>query len=82
VKSVDGNNLTLSTAQDVTEVRLSDSTQIEKQAEGSLADLQPGTRIIVIGEEDSDGVIDAVRVTILGANVGPFEMPAPQESAP
>jgi hypothetical protein len=55
VKSVDGNVLTLSTAQDVTTVNLSDSTQIQKTASGTTADLQPGMRVMVTGETDSDG---------------------------
>lgn len=73
VKSVDGNVLTISTAQDVTTVNLSDSTQIEKSGNGSTADLQPGTRVTVSGQTDSNGSITANRITIL--NTDPANLP-------
>ena len=66
VKSVDGNVLTLSTAENVTTVNLSDSTQIEKTVTGAISDLQPGMRVMVIGEKDSNGNITASRISILG----------------
>ena len=73
VKSIDGNVLTISTAQDVTTVNLSDSTQIEKSDTGSTADLQPGTRVTVSGQTDSSGSITANRITIL--NTDPANLP-------
>jgi Domain of unknown function (DUF5666) len=66
VKTVDGYVLTLSTAQNVTTVNLSDSTQIEKTVTGAISDLQPGMRVMVIGEKDSNGNITANRISILG----------------
>ena len=42
IKSIEGNVLTLSTAQNVTTVNLSDSTQIEKTGPGTISDLTPG----------------------------------------
>ena len=41
VKAIDGDTMTLSTAQDVTTVNLSDTTQIEKTVSGSVSDLTP-----------------------------------------
>ena len=69
VKAIDGNVITLSTAQDVITVNLSDSTQIEKTASGDLSDLQPGTRVIVSGQADSSGNISASRIQILNGNL-------------
>ena len=78
VKSIEGNVLTISTPQDVTTVNLSDSTRIEKPAEGTLADLQPGVRVVVNGERDAQGNMTASSITILNVNFGPPDVtPAP-----
>lgn len=78
VKSVAGNTLQISTAQDVTTAQLSDATQIEKTVIGTPADLQPGTRVVVTGERDSDGNITASRITILNGELpGPGGKAAP-----
>ncbi len=65
VKSVDGNILTLSTAQNETKVTLSDTTRIEKSVQGALSDLQPGMQVMVTGQRDANGNITAVQVLIL-----------------
>ena len=68
VKSIDGNVMTISTAQDVTTVNLSEDTQIEMTVSGEIADLQAGMRVMVVGETDDDGVIDASQISILSEN--------------
>ncbi len=65
VKSINGDVLTISTAQNVTTVNLSASTQIEKAGPGTTADLQPGERVLVTGQRDSSGNIAATQVLIL-----------------
>ena len=65
VKSIDGDVLTLSTAQNVTTVTLSDSTTVMKTVEGTTSDLQPGMRVMVAGEPDSKGNLTASQITIL-----------------
>lgn len=70
VKSVAGDVLTLSTAQDVATVKLSDTTTIEKTVNGAISDLQPGMRVMVVGEKDSSGNIIAARISILSDNPG------------
>ena len=65
VKSIEGNVLTLSTAQNVTTVNLSNSTVIEKSVQGSTSDLQPGERVLVAGQRDAQGNITAAQITIL-----------------
>jgi hypothetical protein len=82
VKSIDGNVLTLSTAQDVTTVNLSDATVIQKTGTGSTQDLQPGLRITVSGQKDSDGNIIAEQITILNANSADPAYPAPAGATP
>jgi hypothetical protein len=74
VKTIDGNVLTISTAQDVATVNLSDTTQIEKSENGSTADIQPGMRVTVSGQTDSNGNITASRITIL--NTDPANFPS------
>ena len=76
VKTIEGNVMTVSTAQDVTTVNLSADTQIEKSGEGALADLQPGMRVLVTGERDSAGNIAASRITILNNDFSGLDQPA------
>jgi hypothetical protein len=65
VKSIAGNVLTLSTAQNVTTVNLTDTTKIMKSVEGATSDLQPGMRVMVAGERDSNGNITASQITVV-----------------
>jgi hypothetical protein len=65
VKTITGNVLTLSTAQNVTTVNLSASTQIEKAAPGTTTDLTTGERVLVTGTRDSSGNIAATQILIL-----------------
>jgi hypothetical protein len=76
VKSVEGNVLTLSTAQNTTTVNLTDTTRIEKATPAATTDLQPGERVIVTGQRDSNGNITASQVLILESN------PPSAETAP
>ena len=66
VKSVEGDTLTVSTAQDVTAVVLTETTTISKQVPGDRSDLQPGWQVTVRGERDSKGVVTAVTIQVLG----------------
>jgi hypothetical protein len=70
VKSINGNTLSLSTAQNVTNVTLSDSTVILKSDPGTVADLKVGDRVLVTGERDSSGNITASQIEVLPAGVG------------
>jgi hypothetical protein len=82
VKSIAGSVMTLSTAQNVTTVNLSDSTQIQKTVSGTTQDLQPGTRVMVTGEKANDGGIAADRITILDSNAPVFNGPPPGDVQP
>jgi hypothetical protein len=74
VKAIDGNVMTLSTAQDVTTVNLTSDTKIRMTVDGSRADLTPGLRIMVSGESDGDGAIIADQITILDSSfTGPSD---------
>jgi len=78
VKSIEENTLTLSTAQDVKTVNLSDSTKIVKSVEGTTEDLLPGVRVMVTGETDEDGNITANQITIVSNEA----FAAPANTAP
>ena len=64
VKSISGNTVQLSTATDVLTVKLTDQTQIQKQASGVVSDIQPGERLTVQGTRNSDGTFTAQSVQI------------------
>ncbi len=66
VKSVNGNELEISTATAVTKVKLTDKTQIEKTVAGTAADIKAGERIVVQGAKAADGALEA-SVVQLGA---------------
>ena len=67
VKSFDGTTLQVSTARDVTTVHFDDSTRIEMGTTAQATDLQPGARVIIIGQRDSSGVLTASEVLIISA---------------
>jgi hypothetical protein len=81
VKTIEGNVMTLSTAQDVTTVNLTDDTEIKMTVAGTSTDLTPGMRIMVNGENDGEGSITANQITILDSDPAGssdvFESPYP-----
>jgi hypothetical protein len=64
VKSINGNNLEISTATDVTKVKLTDKTQIQKTVSGAPSDLTTGERVVVQGAKGADGVIEATSIQL------------------
>jgi hypothetical protein len=66
VKQVDGNTIQLSTATAVVTVKISDQTQIQKMASGTVSDIQVGERLTVQGTKGADGVFSAERIQIGG----------------
>lgn len=85
IKSIDENTLTISTAEDVTTVNLSDATRIQETrvVELSLSDLQPGVRVMVSGDKDENGVVSATQIMILANNLpGESPYPAPGGTEP
>lgn len=63
VEKIEGNVVTITTMQGATiRVLISDSTAIQKMAEGELADISPGASVTVSGEQQEDGSIKATSV--------------------
>jgi hypothetical protein len=75
VKAIEGDILTLSTAQDVTTVNLSETTSYEKSEPAGISDLQPGMRVTVTGPVDSNGEITATQILILDTNASDAAVP-------
>jgi hypothetical protein len=65
IKSIQGNVMTLSTAQNVVTVNLSSSTIILKAVSGTNSDLATGATVTVTGQRDSSGNENATQVLIL-----------------
>jgi hypothetical protein len=70
VKSITGNDLEISTATDVTKVKLTDSTQISKTVSGTPSDIKTGERIVVQGAKGADGAIVANSIQIGSGRLG------------
>jgi len=64
VKSVNGNELEISTATAVTKVKLTDKTQIEKTVAGAAADIKVGERVVVQGTKAADGSLEASMIQL------------------
>ncbi len=62
VTQINGNTLTLNTRQGDQTVNIDSSTVIQKTVTSSLADLQAGEAVTVLGPRDVDGNINAIEV--------------------
>jgi len=84
VKTVEGDVMTVSTANNVTTIHLSPDTQIQKTTLVTLTttDLQPGTRVMVIGDKDANGNVSASQVMILNEMPADGTYPAPTGTEP
>jgi len=65
VKTVTGNTLQVSTAQNVTTVNLSDATTVMKTITGTVSDIAVGDTITVRGQADSSGAVAATSIQVL-----------------
>ncbi len=65
VTKIDGNTLTLTTAQGQVTVKVSSNTSIQKTTIGTLSDLNEGQSLTVIGRQDTNGNITATSLIII-----------------
>lgn len=82
VKAIDGDVLTISTAQDVATINLTADTQVNKTVDGSLAELTAGMRVSVSGPTDTNGNITAVQISILDDSFTPPGAGSPAGTEP
>jgi hypothetical protein len=72
VKSVNGNTIEISTRDAVVTVTLDSQTVIEKSVAGTLADIQEGQRVTVVGSSQGENKIAARRIQLIPAGGGSF----------
>ena len=72
ITAVEGNVLTLNTAQGRLEVSVSEDATIRQTTEATIADLTDGIRITVFGQRGDDGVVAATTIQVVpeGADFG------------
>ena len=72
IKSINGDTVEISTAQNVTTVTLSPSTTVMQSVAATSADLQVGQTVTVRGQRDSSGNVAAssIQVVPAGATFG------------
>ena len=64
IASVDGTTLTVDTAQGPLQTEIETETTIQMFIKGDLGDLETGTRVIVVGSRDGDGLVTAGSILI------------------
>ena len=64
IKSIEGNVIIVSTQQERLQVTVTDATKYQRLVDGKLDDLQVGANIIVRGESDANGVVNAVSIQL------------------
>ena len=72
IESVDGNMLTIDSPAGLLTATIGITTTIQTTVEGSMDDLQVGTRVSVVGQPGEDGTIAAQSVTVLPEGSGGF----------
>ncbi len=82
IKTIAGDVVTLSTAQEVTNVVLSATTRVEKYQLAATSDLKVGMRVQVIGEQDQKKGILASRIVILNQDISNPASAEPMETEP
>ena len=64
IEKVDGNIVTVNTSQGPLSASLGVDTAIRRFAEGTPSDLQPGTRVTLVGQPGVDGTVEARSVLL------------------
>ena len=67
IKSINGNTVEISTAQNVTTVTLSPSTNVMQTVTAAATDLQVGQQVTVRGQRDSAGNVAATSIQVVPA---------------
>ena len=64
IESIDGNVITVNTPQGPLQATLSDDTGIQLFSQGTLQDLEVGQQVVIRGERNEEGVVQATNVTV------------------
>ena len=65
IEAIDGNAITVNTAQGSLKATIGDETTIQMFTEGAVGDLLQGTRVTVVGQRSEDGSVQARSVIII-----------------
>ncbi len=72
IEEIQGNMLIVNTPQGSLQATIGADTTIQMFAEGTLADLQTGLRVTVIGERGEDGTVQASSILLTPEGAGDF----------
>ena len=72
VASIDGGTLTVETIDGPQEVAVGDDTEVRLFVDGTLEDLESGTRVTVLGERAEDGTFQVSSIQVAPENVDGF----------
>ena len=64
IESIDGNVITVNTPQGPLQATLNEETGIQLFSEGALEDLEVGQQVVISGERNEEGVMEAASVTV------------------
>lgn len=79
IQAIDGNTITLSTADGTVKVVTSDTTYIQKYMPVTVADLEVGESVVVSGSKNDDGSIAARSIRVLtGLGFSSEDLATPQ----
>lgn len=69
IQALDGDTLLMTTLDGVITVNLSDSTRILKSVDADADDLQAGTNVTIVGQQQEDGTITAAQIQIIDSEL-------------
>ncbi len=72
IERIEGNTVTITTAQGPLQATLDADTTIQKTTVGAVADLTPGLRVTVVGQRGADGAVTARSIVITTEGVNLF----------
>ncbi len=72
VDKIEGNTVTITTAQGPLQATLSGDTTVRKTTVGTVADLTPGLQVMVVGQRGADGTVTARSIVITPEGVNLF----------
>ena len=64
IESIEGNVITVNTPQGPLQAALSDDTGIQVFSQGTLQDLEVGQQVVIRGERNEEGVMEAIDITV------------------
>lgn len=70
IESIEGNTVTINTAQGPLQATISTDTSIQIITDGTLTDLENGTQVTVRGQRGEDGTVEATSITVTPEGLG------------